>query len=225
MRLALIGLPLLAVALACNAAPKKKKNDTTQPLDRTCKVDDCFLERDVRDFEVIDQTTVIVYVGSQSCAFRVEVHGTFCDLTFAPELYFHSPGDFERHSGTVAGAGSPLTHPLSDIRVCSNDVGISVDGGAFTENTTSSQPPDRYGDRRSECRITSVTSMTDDEILELYVDHGVAPPPPPMGSGKIEVGEQKDEAEGTQPAGDTPAAKTEADEGAGTQPDATAAAN
>jgi hypothetical protein len=32
--------------------------------------------------------------------------------------------------------------------------------------------------------------VTDDELLQLYVDHGVAPPPPPMGSGKIEVGEQ-----------------------------------
>ena len=53
--------------------------------------------------------------------------------------------------------------------------------------------------------------MTDDEILELYVTHGVAPPPPPMGPGKIEVGEQK-EAEAA-PAGETPAAKTE-EEGA-----------
>jgi hypothetical protein len=228
MRLALIGLPLLAVALACNAAPKKRKNaDTTQPLDRTCKVDDCFLERDVRDFEVIDQTTVIVYVGSQNCAFRVEVHGTFCDLTFAPELYFHSPGDFERNNvQNIAGAAPPLSRPLGDIRICSNDTGISVDGGAFTENPTSTQPPDRYGNRRSECRITSVTSMTDDEILELYVDHGVTPPPPPMGSGKIEVGEQKEETTGgAAPAGDTPAAKTEADEGASAQPDSTAASN
>ena len=33
------------------------------------------------------------------------------------------------------------------------------------------------------------------------------------------------EADGAAPAGDTPAAKTEADEGAGTQPDATAASN
>jgi len=101
-----------------------------------------------------------------------------------------------------------------------------LDGGAFTENPTSTQPPDRYGNRRSECRITSVTSMTDDEILELYVDHGVTPPPPPMGSGKIEVGEQKEETTGgAAPAGDTPAAKTEADEGASAQPDSTAASN
>ncbi len=224
MRLALIGLPLLAVALVCNAAPKKRKNaDTTQPIDRACTVEDCFLERDVRDFEVIDQTTVIVYVGSQSCAFLIEVRGTFCDLTFAPELYFHSPSDFTRNDVHIAGAAPPLSRPLGDLRVCSNDIGISVDGGVFTENPTSNSPPDRYGNRRSECQISSVTSMTDDEILELYVKHRVAPPPPPMGPGKIEVGEQKEEAEAAPP-GDTPAAKTEPDGGAGAQPDATAAA-
>jgi len=100
MRLGLVGLPLLAVVLVCSdagGAPKKKRGDTTQPLERACTVDDCFHERDVRDFEVIDQTTVIVYVGPQRCAFKMELHGTFCDLTFAPELYFHSPNSFERH--------------------------------------------------------------------------------------------------------------------------------
>ena len=65
MRLALIGLPLLAVALACDAAPKKEKEAPTplSPSIAPVSVEDCFLERDVRDFEVIDQTTLIVYVG------------------------------------------------------------------------------------------------------------------------------------------------------------------
>ncbi len=224
MRLALIVLPLLALALAGNAAPKKKRRnvDTTQPVERACSVKDCFTEREVRDFEVIDQTTLIVYVGSQRCAFQVELRGTFCDLTFAPDIYFHSPSDFERNDDRDIFAGSPSSR-LGDLRVCSNDIGISVDGGVFTESPQSSQPPDRFGNRRSECQISSVASVTDDELVQLYVDHGVAPPPPPMGSGQIEVGEQEADAESGQP-GEPPAAPTDASEGATSTPEATAAA-
>jgi hypothetical protein len=214
MRLALIGLPLLAVALACDAAPKRNRRnvDTTQPVDRACNVQDCFIEREVRDFEVVDQTTLIVYVGSQRCAFRIELRGTFCDLTFAPDIYFHSPNDFERNDDRDVFIGSP-SRRLGDLRVCSNDIGISVDGGVFTENTQSSQPPDRFGNRRSECQIANVTSITDDELVQLYVDHGVASPPPPMGSGEIEVGEQNDAGDESAPGGETPAAPSEAGEG------------
>lgn len=224
MRLALIGLPLLAVALTCDAAPKRNRRsvDTTQPVDRACSVQDCFIEREIRDFEVVNQTTLIVYVGSQRCAFQIELRGTFCDLTFAPDIYFHSPNDFERNDERDIFTGSP-SRRLGDLRVCSNDIGISVDGGVFTENPQSNQPPDRFGNRRSECQIANVTSVTDDELLQLYVDHGVAPPPP-MGSGQIEVGEQKDAADESAPAGETPAAPSEAGEGADTQPEATAAA-
>jgi hypothetical protein len=205
MRLALIVLPLLAVALACDAAPKKRRKnaaDDTQPLERACSVQDCFLEREVRDFEVIDHTTLIVYVGSQRCAFQIELRGTFCDLTFAPEIYFRSPNDPLRRDENDLFAGSASSR-LADLRVCSNDIGIGVDGGVFTENPTSSQPSDRFGNRRSECQISSVDAVTDDEIVQLYVDHGVAPPPPPMGSGQIEVGEQ--ESDEAAPAGEQPA--------------------
>jgi hypothetical protein len=88
------------------------------------------------------------------------------------------------------------------LRVCSNDIDISVDGGAFTENPQSNQPADRFGNRRSECQISSVASITDDDLLQLYVDHGIAPPPPPMGAGKIEVGEQEEpETQSEQPDG------------------------
>jgi hypothetical protein len=225
MRLALIGLPLLAFTLVCDAAPKKRRRnvvDTTQPVERACSVQDCFLERDVRDFEIIDQTTLIVYVGSQRCAFQIELRGTFCDLTFAPDIYFRSPNDFERNDERDIFTGSSSSR-LGDLRVCSNDIGISVDGGVFTENPQSNQPPDRFGNRRSECQISRVASVTDDELVQLYVDHGVTAPPPPMGSGQIEVGEQ--EEAGGVPAEDTSVTPTETGEGtAGTGSEATAAA-
>jgi hypothetical protein len=220
MRLALIVLPLLAVALTCDAAPKKRRKsaaDDTQPLERACSVQDCFLERDVRDFEVIDRTTLIVYVGSQRCAFRIELRGTFCDLTFAPDIYFRSPSEFQRREDNEIFAGSP-SNRLADLRVCANDIGIGVDGGVFTENPTSNQPPDRFGNRRSECQISSVDAVTDDELVQLYVDHGVAPPPPPMGAGKIEVGEQQRDSDQAAPAEEAPATQNNAGEDGGTDP-------
>jgi hypothetical protein len=61
--------------------------------------------------------------------------------------------------------------------------------------------------------VGSIASITDDELLELYVERGVAPPPPPIGPGKIEVGEQ-DAGEGASedqaPADEVPAPPPEA---------------
>jgi hypothetical protein len=186
---------------ACSSTPV----DETQSVDRACDVSECFFEREIRDFEVLDERTLVVYVGGQRCAFRVELDGTFCDMTFAPEIYFRFP---ERRA--------------QEQRVCSYDQGVSVDGGAFTDSSIDGnqfpgprQPPgaiDPFGDRqdprfdnrRSQCQVRSIESVTDDQLLELYVERGVVPPPPPIGPGRIEVGEQ-DAEEGEAPADDAAA--------------------
>jgi hypothetical protein len=181
--------------------------DATQPLDRACTVSECFLERDVRDFEVLDPTTLIVYVGAQRCAFKVEVAGTFCDLSFAPEVFFRSTSPGETQSDRdIFGRTAPGSS-LGDLRVCSGDLRIDVDGGPFTESarnpassSTDVTRTRRFGER-SECRLQSVASLTDDQVIELYVAHNKVAPPPPMGTGQIEVGEQKDKAEEGAPAG------------------------
>jgi hypothetical protein len=192
---------------ACSSTPV----DETQPVDRACDVAECFFEREVRDFEVLDERTLVVYVGGQRCAFRIELDGTFCDMTFAPEVYFRFP---ERRA--------------QEQRICSYDQGVSVDGGAFTDSgiddnqfPRSRQPSSaidpfgerldpRFDNRRSQCQVRSIESITDDQLLELYVERGVAPPPPPIGPGKIEVGEQDAEEEGEAPADDAPAPQPEA---------------
>ena len=190
MRLSAMSTVLLVAGCASNPI------DNTAAIDRACSVDECFLERDVRDFEVIDQTTVIVYVGSQRCAFQLELRGTFCDLTFAPELFFYAPGDLQE--GARPGDEIFGTH-VGDrgLRICANDLQIDIDGGAFTDGpstSSSSQPTDRYGNRRSQCQVSDVASLTDDQLVELYVARGLVAPPPPMGSGEIEVGDQEEEA-------------------------------
>jgi hypothetical protein len=175
-------------------------------------VDTCFFERDVRGFEVIDETHLIVYIGSQRCAFHVEVRGTACDMTFAPELYFRRtnevPYDIVAGSGTSPSSGARATTGVDelnafelerkerlqkDLRICSNDLTVQVHGGAFTESNSVGQPTDRYGNPRTDCRVSNVTAITDDQLLEFYVARGVTAPPPPMGSGEIEVGEQEEQ--------------------------------
>jgi Family of unknown function (DUF6491) len=166
MRLIAISSSLLVAA--CAGSP----TDNSQPVERACSVSECFFQRDVRDLEVIGDTTLILYVGGQRCAFKVELDGTFCDMTFAPDIYFRTPDG----------------RAESD-RVCTYDRQVGVDGGVFTD---SFDQPNAFG-TRSNCRILSVASITDDELIELYVERGVVAPPPPIGPGEIEVGEQSDE--------------------------------
>lgn len=208
MRLTIIGGVLVAAGCASTQTA-----DNTQAVNRVCGVDDCFYERDVRDFEVIEHTTLVVYVGAQRCPYQIELRGTFCDLEFAPEVYFNSPSeplpDSDRNS-----FGGTSTARLHDLRICKNDINIGVSGGVITENPTSVQPPGRFGNRRSDCQISSVESLTDDKLVELYVRRGGVAPPPPMGSGQIQVGEQN--------SGDPPQGSTTGSGGqpAGTEPGA-----
>src|SRR6187397_2250594 len=95
MRLGILCLGVLAVT----AAHAQRNKDETGAAKRACSVDECFFARDIRDFEVIDQTHLIVYTGAQRCAFHIELRGTMCDMTFAPELYFTRNGDVPVDSG------------------------------------------------------------------------------------------------------------------------------
>ena len=184
--------------------------------ERACNVKDCFYARDVRSFDVIDKSTLIVYVGSQRCPFRIELRGTFCDLTYAPELVFSDPKDLPlgeqdprtRRPGDISFAEpEDLSLPSqkrgrATLKVCDNNLGLQVSGGAFTDSTITSPldplgdpaaPRDRFGRAKTDCQLSSVASITDDQVMEIYVAHRVTPPPPPMGSGEIQVGKQSGE--------------------------------
>ena len=178
--------------------------------DRACNVKDCFFARDVRSFDVIDKSTLIVYVGSQRCAFRIELRGTFCDLTYAPELMFSDPKDLPlgeqdprtRRPGDISFAQAEdlgQKRGRASLKVCDNNLGLQVSGGAFTDSATNSPLADpatrrdRFGRAKANCELSSVTSITDDQVVEMYVAHRVAPPLPPMGSGEIQVGKQSGE--------------------------------
>jgi hypothetical protein len=200
MRLSIVGSGVLLI-VGCASTPA----DNTAATERACSVSDCFLERDIRGFEVIDKNTVVVYTGSQRCAFQVDLTGTFCDMTFAPEVYFRSRSDAIQTEGRPGDEIFGSNIGDRGLRVCANDLQIDVDGGAFTETRSATNPADpfganqsangqrvdRFGQARSQCQVSGVASLTDDQLVELYVARGLVPPPPPMGSGEIEVGEQE----------------------------------
>jgi hypothetical protein len=192
MRLTTIGAALVVAGCAGTQTA-----DTTQAAKRACGGMSCFYEREVRDFEVINHTTLIVYVGAERCPYQVELYGTFCDMEFAPELYFTSATQSVNTGGASRAAdaiipASPTSppinprspaHNLSDLRICANDISVSVSGGSFTSDPSNQS-------HKADCQIQSVASLTDDKLMELYVRKGVVPPPPPMGSGQIQVGAQ-----------------------------------
>jgi hypothetical protein len=193
---AVLAVVIPALIISATAAAQRNRKGETEAVERACGVQDCFFERDIREFEVIDQTHVIVYTGAQRCPFHVEVRGTLCDLTFAPELYFSRRNDPNNAvARDPADAFSPLEleRERRDLRICPNDLAIQVHGGRFTESPSSGQPTDRFGTPTTDCRVSSVVAITDEQLVELYVDRGVVPPLPPMGPGEIEVGEQAEE--------------------------------
>ena len=122
--------------LAASCANAGRKDDN-QPVDRACSVSKCFNKRDIRDFEVINRTTLIVYIGSQRCPFKVELRGTSCDMTFAPTLNFHK-GEITRQDDVASqifgDAGFSPPGQVSDDKICTYDISVGVDGGVFTES-------------------------------------------------------------------------------------------
>jgi hypothetical protein len=219
MKISVISLAALVVSVPASA--QRNDRGETGAVDRACTVNDCFLENDIRDFEVIDRTHLIVYVGAQRCAFHVELRGTLCDMTFAPELYFRRANEVPLLSSTgISGsttsrAGSRPTdfdafelaaRERRDLKICANDLAIQVHGGLFTESQTSNGTTDRFGNPRTDCVVSNVTSVTDDQLLEFYVGRGVISPVPPMGAGEIEVGEQDESEEEAGEPAEQPAA-------------------
>src|SRR5690606_5342948 len=91
MRLVRLQIWAVAVPIVAGCATGAGTANSGAALDRTCGVEDCFDARDVRDFEVLNRTTLVLFVGAQRCPFQVELDGTFCDMTMAPEVFFRTP--------------------------------------------------------------------------------------------------------------------------------------
>lgn len=182
--------------------------DDSGPLAR-CETTDCFYERDIRDFEVVDRSTIVVYVGQQRCPFVVELDGLACDIAFTPQIQFLQ-GAFGRIDQATGLSSGQVCHTSRNLYVYAGILDPRFDPttgigspGAITRPT---RPGGQggFGDTiridptaGDVCRVEQVRSINDDQLLELYANEGVMPPPPPIGAGELEVPENADE--GTSP--------------------------
>lgn len=150
---------------------------SNEPVER-CSVSECFNRHQIREFELIDNTTMVLYVGAQRCPFKVEFEGTFCDLTFLP-------------GGNVEFTSIRQPRP-ANMRICAHDrdMGLAERGWTTAGGGAGAVPSNQLP-----CEIRDVASLTDDQLIELLVDNDLAAPPPPFGSGEIQVGEN--EADGS----------------------------
>jgi hypothetical protein len=81
-----LALSISLVIAGCATTPR----DPNRPIEPACdQSENCFYERNIRSFRVLDRRTVIVLVGSNQCPFKLEVDGFFCDLSASSFLAFN----------------------------------------------------------------------------------------------------------------------------------------
>jgi hypothetical protein len=192
MRFGSSALIMLCMA-ACAAGPAVAAKKDRQA--RRCDVSQCFRQRDIRDYQVIDDDTLVVFTGARRCAFVVELRGFQCRLDFATQIAFlrRTPGTIDSRGpfpgqdptdifGIDRGGRSPY-QPAS--RVCAYSPRLVVYAGPV--DVGSRGPPPGIGEA---CDVADVRSITDDELLEIYVERHLTPPPPPSGPGELSVAGQ-----------------------------------
>lgn len=177
----------LSALLACTTAAPQEDSDE---LVERCSVGSCFNRLQVRNFELLDKTSLLIFVGSQDCPFLIEFTGPFCDLTFLPG--YDIPWAFS--SATRGNAGR-----IMNTRICRNDMNIGIADRTFT---TAGGGQDAIRRGTLPCTIRNVRSLTDDEVLEAYVENHIAAPPPPFGTGQIQVDEDAEQEEGAEEGGE-----------------------
>ena len=82
--------PLLTclVIAACATGPTDPNRAARPACDQSVN---CFYERNIRSFQVLDDQTVIVLVGRDQCPFKLELDGFFCDVSLSSFLAFDDP--------------------------------------------------------------------------------------------------------------------------------------
>ncbi len=154
---------------------------------KRCLDSNCLNSRQVRDFEVIDRGTLIVYVGRERCPYKIEVSELFCDLTYLPDVAFISVREWQRNSRagnsdlSIPGPGGSSNQLASTRRVCSfNASQFALESFSFADID-----PGGSSQLRPPCEIRDISVVTDNDLVELYVDENLLPPPPPVGNGEI----------------------------------------
>ncbi len=163
-----------------------------------CRTSNCFIDNAIRHHEVIDDATVVIYVGQERCPYLVRVDQLYCDVTFLADIHF-----IKTRGRTQRGGVN---------RVCTYDTGLAIDPlGQFGVRFPGAAggPVDPLSGGSLPCRVMEFRPVTDDELMEIYVEEGLVAPPPPIGTGQIsradedEEGEAESETDGSAGAADT----------------------
>ncbi len=198
---------LAAAATGCAGTPENEARTAER-----CSAEECFRQRDIRRVEVLDDRNVIVYTGARECPFRVEVSGFACRLDFALDVNFVQREPGSQFSSERGRYSAPQ-------RVCSHTPRVEVYTGVFDQARQQAVGGGIRDEAPGEaCRVVNVDSLTDDEVIELFVDRRLAPPPPPMGGGRLETPEQDDDDGGAAESTETGEARAPADETAPGEP-------
>lgn len=202
MRLSILGWFLLCVA-GCAAGPSAKV--AANGPARRCSVSSCFNQKNVRDFDVLDAHTLVVYEGRQRCPFLVTLRGPNCGLGIGPSLVFLSPRRVNRNAtdavSRILMGGDPFppsaTSPFgvsprssgeyfeTPSRVCSLTSNVIAYTGAMAPG--GEMPIDAIAGLSRACVLDRVRSMTDNQLIGLLVKRKFVPPPPPIGPGSLSV--------------------------------------
>lgn len=154
-----------------------------------CFSKECFFSGQIRDFQIVDSDTMVIYAGRDRCAFVVEVNGMFCDLTYLPQVEFFRTRDRILESNT-GRRGDDGGFGRND-RICPNTaMGYSLETFGFTSLDVEDMPRGRPA-----CELRGATPASDNDLIELLTIEGIAAPPPPIGNGDITRSEPAPAAE------------------------------
>lgn len=214
LRLGILGSLLVGVG-GCAAGPSPKAKTADNGPARRCSVGRCFNQRDIRSYDVLDDHTLVVYTGGHRCPFLVTVRGPHCSMGLGPSLAFLSPrrenpaanatiprilsGAEPIPAGQSGYAGNPFSPAQSRYglapaagqyfdkpsRICSMAPNTIAYTGAMPVGRET--PVDAIPGLNYACVLDQVHSMTDNQLIELYVKRKLVPPPPPVGQGSLSV--------------------------------------
>lgn len=189
---------LAGVLVACGACVALFTTLPASAQSDRCLASECFSDQQIREFQIVDEDTLIVFAGRDRCPFKVTVDGLFCSLTYLPEVEFFRTRDrqLEILRGNRSSRDTGILDPSQDgfgrnDRVCTHNATLY----ALESFGLAALDPDTMPRGRPACEIREIASITDNDLVEILADEQIAPPPPPVGNGDISRREEQSESQ------------------------------
>jgi hypothetical protein len=131
----MLWLPVWVLAAGCAATGQQSTSALPSASAAECAESECFFAGNVRDFKVLDDTTLVVWASSRRCPYIVKLARRCGDMRFANTLGFDSRDNYVCSYGgdaVLARQGGGLDRcPIVSVRRVSEQVleGIYVEYG------------------------------------------------------------------------------------------------